>query len=951
MRLSALSALAFILTFLVLAQVSPGTMSVMSAKTVLPLLSAAGTLLAPGPSLEEGFRNPPMTARPATYYLWLNHYVNPERMDRELEEFKANGLGGLLIFDMGARGPQGSVPPAGPAFLSPESLKLIGRAVRTATRLGLEVSLSAISSWDMGGSWVTLEDSSKALVETSLEVSGPRRFSGVLPFPKVAANVPRLASGLPAWYQDVAVLAVPNAGKSVIEAPAAMVDLTAKLGRDGHLDWDVPAGNWKLLRFVAVPTGERLKVPSPNSDGWATDHLSAAVTRRYMNYVLERLRGELGDFRKTALGEVYLASYEVRGGIWTPEMPQLFRRYRGYDILPYLPALAGAVVKDQATTERFVYDYRKTLGDLTVDAYYRAARDAAHAAGLGIRSEAGGPGPPVHQVPVDALKALGSMDSVQGEFWPRRWNQDAMWVVKETATAAHIYGQRRVHMESFTSNAHFQDGPQDLKPSADRVFCEGANHIVWHTASHQPPEAGLPGWYYSAGTHLSPSDPWWPMARPFLDYLARASFLLQQGLFVADVLYYYGDQGFNFVPPKHVDPSLGYGYDYDVVNPEVIHTRLSVREGRLALPDGMSYELLVLPEREDMDLDVLRRVEALVRAGATVVGPRPVRANGLTGFPGRDEEVRRLAEKIWGPCDGQAVREQRYGRGRVIWGRSLREILTGRKIGPDFSFTSPRPDTQLDFIHRRAAGADIYFVRNVKPQWESVEAAFRVAGKQPELWLPDSGEIRPRIAWRAEAGATRVPLRLAPYDAVFVVFRRAATGPPPSVPAEAAAEEREVGGPWRLSFPEGWGAPASITLPELISWTDHADAGVRYFSGAARYERDIDIPAGWLGGGRKVYLDLGRLWVVGEVSLNGKPLGVAWKEPFRVEITPAARPGANHLAVTVANTWSNRLVGDALQAGGRRYTRTNITATDGLPWAKVPLLKSGLFGPVRLIVQ
>jgi len=393
------------------------------------------------------------------------------------------------------------------------------------------------------------------------------------------------------------------------------------------------AGNWLLLRFVCLPTGERLKVPSPNSNGWATDHMSAAVTQRYMNYVIERLRKELGDFRATTLRDIYLASYEVRGGIWTPDMPRQFQQYRGYDILPYLPALTGGIVKDWPTTERLLYDYRKTLGDLTVDAYYRAARDVVHRAGLQIQSEAGGPGPPIHQVPVDALKALGSMDSVQGEFWPRRPDADFMWVVKETATAAHIYGKPRVHMESFTSSGHFQDGPQDLKPSADRVFCEGANHIVWHTASHEPPEAGKPGWYYGAGTHLSPNDPWWPMAQPFLMYLARSSFLLQQGLFVADVLYYYGDQGYNFVPPKHVDPSLGYGYDYDVTNPEVIQTRLGVRSGRLTLPDGMNYELLVLPEREDMDLDVLRQTEKLVLAGATVVGPKPIRANGLTGWP------------------------------------------------------------------------------------------------------------------------------------------------------------------------------------------------------------------------------------------------------------------------------------------------------------------------------
>jgi hypothetical protein len=399
----------------------------------------------------------------------------------------------------------------------------------------------------------------------------------------------------------------------------------------------------------------------------------------------------------------------------------------------------------------------------------------------------------------------------------------------------------------------------------------------------------------------------------------------------------------------------------------------------------MNYELLVLPEHEDMDLDVLRDLEKLVLAGATVVGPMPIRANGLTGWPQRDTQVRQLAAKIWGPCDGKTVRERKYGQGRVIWGRSLREVLSERKIGPDFTFSSPRQDTQLDFIHRRTGEAEIYFVRNMKPQEEQVEAAFRVSGKQPELWLPDTGEIRQQPVYRAEPGRTWAPLRLAPHGAVFVVFRRAAERnpivsapgihilrrPPKGIEAEVSAGgsypirtadgrsttlkaeglpgAREVSGPWQVTFPPGWGAPSSITLPQLISWTEHADGGVRYFSGVARYNRDIDIPTDWLGPGRKVYLDLGSLWVAGEVSLNGKPLGVVWKQPFRVEITSAARAGANHLTVAVANAWSNRLTGDARSTSGRRYTRTNITNTEGIPWAKVPLLKSGLFGPVRLI--
>ena len=324
------------------------------------------------------------------------------------------------------------------------------------------------------------------------------------------------------------------------------------------------------MRFVCANTGERLKVPSPDSDGLATDHFNAEATREFVQTLIDRLEQRLGNLPQAGIKQLYLPSYEVVGAKWTPDFLKQFQHYRDYDMTAYLPVFAGCVVESEEQTKRFLYDFEKTLGELLVDAYYRTASETARKAGLGIEAEAGGPGPPTHQVPVDALQALGAIDEMRGEFWPWRPDRSALWVVKETACAAHVYGHPRVHMEAFTGFYHWACGPYFLKPSADRAFCEGMNHVVWHTSAHQPPEAGRPGWVYGAGTHLTPNLVWWPMAKPFLDYLARCSFMLQQGLFVGDVCYYYGDQGSNFVPPKHVDPSLGYGYDYDVANPEVI---------------------------------------------------------------------------------------------------------------------------------------------------------------------------------------------------------------------------------------------------------------------------------------------------------------------------------------------------------------------------------------------
>ncbi len=1070
--------------------------------------------------LEAGFRDPPDEARPSAYWLWLGGHVNRAHVERELKAFYDVGVRGLCIFDMGARGAAQRMPPAGPPFMSERSVEDIAHAVRIAGRIGMDVQLSVASSWDMGGSWVEPRHASMGLFQSETLIEGPASVDRVLPFPPIPAKAPRRPDGMPAFYKDIAVLAIPadrrlpgydfvfkldprgsesldyavlhntasddpkkygdlhlftkdvsiavstttptddafrevlraslkpttgpqrfdvaavdaryvrlrilsghntafdrvqlgefelfdtegvnvvgshaadrnrdgaellgyppalgrdkswtaenlhdgstagaggswcSAGRPplLIEDTEEIVDLTDRIDAEGRLRWEAPAGRWAIVRYVCTNTGERLKVPSPNSDGLATDHFSSEATRTFLDYLIDRLEAKLGNLDDTALKQLYLASYEVRGAIWTPDMLEQFRRYRGYDMTPFLPTLSGSIVRSDDVTRRFIYDYRKTLGDLLVDAYYRAAVETAHAAGLGVESEAGGPGPPIHQVPVDALKALGALDEVRGEFWPKRPNADRLWVVKETACAAHTYGKRRVHMEAFTSMYHWQDGPFELKPSADRAFCEGMNHVVWHTGAHQPPEAGRPGWVYGAGTHLNTNLVWWPKAKPFLDYLSRCSFLLQQGHFVADVCYYYGDQGYNFVPPKHVDPSLGAGRDYDVANAEVVLDRMSVRDGRITLPDGMQYELLVLPDREDIDIAVLRKLEKLVRAGATVVGPKPTRSGGLTDHPARDRQIQQLADTLWGDCDGKDILEHRYGSGTIVWGRMLQEVLLERGIGADFRFISEKENTDLDFIHRRTPEADIYFVRNKKMRGESVDAWFRVSDKSPELWLPASGKIVRQPVYQQTPQGVRVPLRLPPSGSLFVVFRKLdrPRGRTAEVVIDRVSSAMTLAGPWTVHFPDGLGAPDRVTWTTLKSWTDHEHPGIRHFSGIARYETEFEIPRPWLQEDRRLLLDLGRLWAVGEVWLNGKPLGIVWKPPYRLEISKAAQPGRNRLEVEIANTWSNRLVGDALLPQEERYCRTNITGsgTPKKPWRDVPLHESGLFGPVRLI--
>ena len=713
---------------------------------------------------------------------------------------------------------------------------------------------------------------------------------------------------------------------------------------------------------------------------------------------------DAGDLVGKTLKYFHCDSVETGRVNWSGEFREEFKKRRGYDLLPFLPVLAGKIVDGREKSNRFLYDFRRTFGDCIAENHYGRFQELCHQNGMGYHAESGGPPP----VPIDAIQCLGKTDIPMGEFWCRgskfawRVNDIERFFVKGPASAAHLYGKNLVAAEAFTSvGPQWERDPWDMKPTVDRAFCEGVNRCFLHTFTHSPTEAGKPGYEYFAGVHFNPNITWWRQAGAWTDYLSRCQFLLQQGMFVADACYYYGDTVPSFVPLKHVDPSLGAGYDYDVTNSEVILTRMSVKDGRIVLPDGMSYRLLVLPECEAMPINVLRKVSELVEAGATVVGPKPSKTPGLQGYPQCDKVVKDLADKLWGPCDGKTVSEHAFGKGRVIWGITLREIMSADGAKPDFEFKSSQKDAHLDYIHRSGEEAEIYFVANRKNRWEEAECTFRVSGKAPELWHPDTGQKCKQYLYDMADGRTRVPLRLAPFGSVFVVFRKSpdnnrivsitrndkeilpvASGKPGSLPfAElvggkddamelrvwkpgkykitneqgkvtqreitAIAKPLSINGPWQVSFPKGWGAPQSTVFAKLMSWTDNSDPGIKYFSGTASYRKEFDVPAAMLNGHRHFSIDLGEVKQIAEVTLNDKNLGILWKPPFRVDITKALKPGKNVLEVQVTNLWPNRLIGDLFLPADKRFTNTNIT---GRFTKETPLMKSGVLGPVEINV-
>ncbi len=752
-----------------------------------------------GQPLESGWVNPPRSARVRAYWWWLNGNVTRAAITRDLEEMKAKGWGGGLICDADGASQDGNDPVKhGPTFLTPEWRALYKHALSEADRLGLEMSLNIQSGWNLGGPMVAPEDAAKKLVWSESRANGPALFKQKLLEPKsrdgfyrdlfviaypLDTNAPTIAlRPLQNWQQKAMHRALhfsaPDTTPLLTELPpepgeedtrrADVRDVTSRLGPDGLFEWEVPAGAWQILRFGCT-IGDHARV-STSSDGWkgfALDVLDAGAFRRYWDAVVEPLIADAGPLAGRPLKYLHTDSWEVEAVNWTPTLREEFQRRRGYDLMPFLPVLAGRIVEDRSVSHRFLHDFRRTLGDLAIDNHYRLFRDGAHRHGLQIHPESGGP----HAVPVDAQQCLGFNDVPMSEFWAWSWRhrvgESNRFFVKQPASAAHTYGRRLVAAEGFTTiGPHWQETIWDnLKPSFDRAACEGLNLLVWHEFVCSPEEEGLPGIQYFAGTHINPNCTWWPQSGPFIAYLNRCQWLLQQGLFVADACYYYGDHVPNFAQLKRSDPARVLpGYDYDVVTEDVLLTRATVRDGRIFLPDGMSYRVLVLRDAAAISLPVLRKIRELVVAGATVVGPKPVEATGLVGYPQSDIEVQRIASALWdGP--GQA------SQGRVVSDKTAREVLLAGGVRPDFEFQGADALTTLDSIHRCAGDADIYFVANRSNRWENVRCRFRVSGKTPELWLPDSGTIRTAAAWEEGNGQTTLPLELEPYGSLFVVFR------------------------------------------------------------------------------------------------------------------------------------------------------------------------------------
>ncbi len=896
----------------------------------------------------DEFVNPPASYRPGAFWCWLNGNMSDAAITRDLEAMKAKGINRAEIWDVAAIKDPAFIP-AGGEFLGDESVSRIKHAIAEGKRLKMSIGIVASSGWNAGGSWVTPDWASKNLFFSKVEVTGPRTLNMDLPFPKFPEGCPMKDQNTPVFYKDVSVLAVPYTAKMTIDDVSRVVSLTPFF-KDGKLRWEVPRGKWTILRFVCSNNGQQLIVPSPNSNGLFIDFFDPQATIRHLQHFMDRLGVTPENSSEAGLAYFEFDSMELAEGTpWTDAFPAIFRERQGYEIEKYLPILAGWEITN--STERFRYDFNQTVSDQLIYSHYQTGTEFLKKYNAKLVSESGGPGPPVwNTCPVDALKALGSVSVPRGEFWIKHRN---MFLIKEVASASHIYGQKIVDAESFTTWRRWKDSPFEMKKVVDRAFCEGLNNITFHTFASTNPEDGLPGRTYHAGYDMNPGTTWWAKSKPFMDYLSRCSYLLQQGLFVADACYYYGDQAPNFFPLFHDVPEkprvkgLGNGYDFDVVNTDVILNRMSVKDGRLVLPDGMSYAMLLLPDQADMPLKVLRKISELVKAGATVVGPRPATVPGLDNWEKENTALNQLAGELWGAADGKTIFENTFGKGRVISGLSPDEVLRKNHIEPDFSFTGP---AEIDYIHRTADIGEIYFLRNDREEPVNAVGKFRVTGMYPEIWDASTGTSYRVAEYTKEEGATSFAIGLPAHGSAFVVFNKGSRSELPAFDDTQDVAASEISGPWKVNFPPNWGAPPSVVFDRLMSWTESEDQGIKYFSGTAVYHNSFNVTS--VADNKAIILDLGELRDVAEVFINDKSAGILWKKPYRVDISQWVQPGVNDLRIEIVNMWVNRLTGDMGLDPKDRFCRTNQSYMKSEVWPggdePFRLQTAGLLGPVTI---
>jgi hypothetical protein len=748
-----------------------------------------------------------------------------------------------------------------------------------------------------------------------------------------------------------------------------IIDLRGRLRPDGTLDWEVPEGQWTLLRVSATSTGKMNHPATIGGVGLEVDKFDKPALNRFieegpMQMVVD-LAGELAGKTLKAFGT---DSWEVGTQNWTPDMVSQFRQRRGYDPTLWLPVLSGQVVGTAELSERFLWDYRQTISDLFAEHFYGSFQAFCHQHGLHSFAE------PYNNANFNNLQMGGFVDDVAPVFWTdgRRFTEGG---IREMASIANTYGLARVESEAYTSmagDAMWRLHPRKMKALGDAAFAYGVSRYVFHTSAHQPWVDTVPGMTMGPfGINFTRNTTWAEQAESWIRYITRCQAMLQSGRYAADALFFIGEGSPNGFAVDRSRLGVPEGYGYDGCDATILLEHASVEDGEIALKSGMRYRLLVLPDQFTMTLPVAEKIRDLVRDGASVLVQRiPQSTPGLTGLPDQDARLQAVMTELMGNLDGRRVKERAFGKGRLFMGYTPEQVFARIGLPPSYEVLAAPESATVRAIHRRDGKTDFFFVALESEQPGEVEIAFRVEDGQPELWNPYRQARKRAAHYRHEDGRTQVKIDFDPDDSVFVVFPKTSTTDETETVRRPASTGMEINGPWTVAFQPNRGAPESIKMDSLIDLTEHADEGVKYFSGTAAYRTTFRIEPETIHPYRAFDLDLGDVEVVAEVRLNGKNLGILWKRPYRIDIGGVLREGTNELEVKVTNLWPNRLIGDERQfpvknnywwAQSGEWPDWVIDPAKPNPSGRIgfvvwphwtaddALLPSGLIGPVRLL--
>ncbi len=722
-------------------------------------------------------------------------------------------------------------------------------------------------------------------------------------------------------------------------------DLTSLMKEDGQIEWDAPEGEWVIIRYGYSLLGRQNGPASPEATGLEVDKMSAEHVRSYFtNYLDQYADATDGLMGEKGLQFMITDSWEAGTQNWTDDMISEFTQRRGYDIIPWLPVLSGYVVESPEASDKFLWDFRRTIAELIAQNHYDLLTELLEERGMGRYSEAHEAG---RALVADGMEIKKNAAVPMAALWtpsPTMFGENVanfnIVDIKESASVSHIYGPKYVAAESLTAvSKAWGYSPDYLKTVTDVGLASGLNRYVIHCSVHQPVDDKIPGLGLGPyGQWFTRHETWAEQSKAWMDYLARSCYMMQQGDFVADVIYFYGED--DNITAKYMMslPPVPEGYDYDFTNADALVNVLSVENGAITTSTGVKYRLLALDEScERMTLPVLKKIKEMVNAGAIVVGNKPLMTPSLSD---NQDEFAAITNELWANQDGVNT----VGKGAVYGGKTIGEALNILGIGKDFSYTKTSSESELLYIHRKYGDVDYYWVNNRSDNTEDLEVICRIIGKAPEIWHPETGKVE-GASYSIENGHTKVKVHLEGKDAKFIVFRNDAKQNSITLPEKHETVLTTFEGPWVIDFQKDRGAPEQATFEELTPWNESEDLGIKYFSGLGTYTKTINVSPEWLNENSNIILDLGDVKNMAEVFVNGQSAGIAWRKPFKVDITNTLHPDKNEIKIQIANLWVNRLIGDAQPDVKNKLTYTAMPFYQ----AESPLKSSGLLGPVKLL--